>query len=89
MEERRTESAFSEHLFEHRTVAARRLALSPTITAGMIVYSAHVELEDTPNPADAESLVARINNYLSDQYGIVESTIPLASGDEAGVCEIS
>ena len=88
MEERRTESAFSEHLFEYRT-ATRRLALSLTITAGMIVYSAHVELEDVPKPADAESLVARINSHLSDRYGIIESTIQVASSDEAGVCEIS
>lgn len=59
------------------------------ITAGMIVYSAHVELEDVPNPADAESLVARINSHLSEWYGIIESMIQVASSDEAGVCEIS
>jgi len=89
MKERRTESAFSEHLFEYRTVAARRLALSLTITAGMIVYSAHVELEDVPNPAAAESLVARMNSHLSEWYGIIESAIQVGSSDEAGVCEIS
>ena len=37
MEERRTESAFSEHLFEYRSVAARRLALSLTITGIVMV----------------------------------------------------
>ena len=60
-----------------------------TITAGRIAHSAHVELEDTPNRADAESLVVRISDRLSERYGVIESTIQVASSDEAEVCEIS
>ncbi|MGB3906468.1 MAG: cation diffusion facilitator family transporter [Anaerolineae bacterium] len=60
-----------------------------TITAGMIVFSAHVELDNTSAPVDAENLVARVGNHLSDEYGIIESTIQVASSDEAKVCEIT
>lgn len=60
-----------------------------TITAGMIVFSAHVELDNTSDSVDGESLVARISSHLSDEYGVIESTIQVASSDEAQVCEIT
>ncbi|TKJ27693.1 MAG: cation transporter [Chloroflexi bacterium B3_Chlor] len=60
-----------------------------TITAGMIVFSAHVELDNTSDSVDGESLVARVSSHLSDEYGVIESTIQVASSDEAQVCEIT
>lgn len=60
-----------------------------TITAGMTVFSAHVKLDGIHRGVDQGKLIARINNHLSDKYGILESTIQIASGDEPEVCEIT
>jgi cobalt-zinc-cadmium efflux system protein len=59
-----------------------------TITAGMIVFSAHVELEDVTDSATAANLVSQMNDYLSDRYGVIESTIQVV-GAGAAVCEIA
>jgi len=59
-----------------------------TITAGMIVFSAHVELDDVTDSEAAANLVAQMNDYLSDRYGVIESTIQVA-GAEAVVCEVA
>jgi cobalt-zinc-cadmium efflux system protein len=59
-----------------------------TITAGMTVFSAHVELDDVTDSAAAADLVARMNAHLAERYGIIESTIQVASG-EAKVCEVA
>jgi cobalt-zinc-cadmium efflux system protein len=58
-----------------------------TITAGMIVFSAHVELDDVTDSATAADLVSQMNAYLTDRYGVIESTIQV-SGPGAEVCEI-
>jgi len=59
-----------------------------TITAGMIVFSAHAELADVHHAVEAGSLVEDISKYLADEYGIIESTIQVATPEEARVCEI-
>lgn len=59
-----------------------------TITAGMIVFSAHVELDNVSDTGRAASVVATMNNYLAEEYGIVESTIQVTTPEEAKVCEI-
>lgn len=59
-----------------------------TITAGMVVLSAHVELENMAEPGSAAELVAEINDYLADQYGVIESTIQVGAPGEAEVCEL-
>jgi len=43
------------------------------ITSDMFVFSAHMRLED-----DHKEVVPRINEYLAEKYGIVESTIQVA-----------
>jgi cobalt-zinc-cadmium efflux system protein len=58
-----------------------------TITAGMIVFSAHVELDNVTDSATAADLVSQMNAYLSDRYGVIESTIQV-SRPGAEVCEI-
>jgi cobalt-zinc-cadmium efflux system protein len=59
-----------------------------TITAGMIVFSAHVELDNVTDSATVVDLVSQMNDYLSDRYGVIESTIQVA-GAEAAVCEVA
>ncbi len=60
-----------------------------TITAGMVVFSAHVELEDLPDSVQPRSVVARMSDYLAHKYGFIESTIQLGSVGEAEVCELT
>jgi cobalt-zinc-cadmium efflux system protein len=60
-----------------------------TITAGMVVFSAHVELEDLPASVRPRMVVARMNDYLAHKYGFVESTIQVGGVAEAEVCELT
>ncbi len=59
-----------------------------TITAGMIVFSAHAELADVHHAVEAGSLVEDMSQYLADEYGIIESTIQVTTPEGAKVCEI-
>ena len=59
-----------------------------TITAGMIVFSAHAELGELHGSTEPETLMARVNGYLAQEYGIIESTIQVGAAGEAEVCEI-
>ena len=59
-----------------------------TITADMLVFSAHVLLNEAQeNSVDQDNLIERINRYLSEKYRVIESTIQMTSGQEAEVCE--
>jgi len=60
-----------------------------TITAGMVVFSAHVELQDLPASVRPRMVVARMNDYLAHKYGFVESTIQVGGVTEAEVCELT
>jgi cobalt-zinc-cadmium efflux system protein len=60
-----------------------------TITAGMVVFSAHVELEDLPDSVRPRMVVARMNDYLAHKYGFVESTIQVGSVTEAETRELT
>jgi Co/Zn/Cd efflux system component len=59
-----------------------------TITANMLVFSAHVVLDESIKVcADHNELIKNINDYLKEQYSVIESTIQIAEpGSE--VCEI-
>jgi cobalt-zinc-cadmium efflux system protein len=59
-----------------------------TITAGMVVFSAHVVLRELPESTNQEGLIARVNEYLGERYGIIESTIQVGVGGEGEVCEL-
>ena len=59
-----------------------------TITAGMVVFSAHAELDELDGSTQPEALIARVNDYLAHRYGIIESTIQVGSSTEPEVCEI-
>jgi cobalt-zinc-cadmium efflux system protein len=60
-----------------------------TITPNMLVFSAHVRLQNTyGSPTDQSTLISRINRYLFEKYKILESTIQIASEEEIEVCNI-
>ena len=59
-----------------------------TITADMLVFSAHVLLNEAQeNQLSQNTLIERISRYLSEQYQVIESTIQITSGQSAEVCE--
>jgi len=59
-----------------------------TITAGMVVFSAHAELGDLDDSTEPDTLIARVNDFLAHKYGIIESTIQVGASTELEVCEI-
>ncbi len=61
-----------------------------TITADLLVFSAHIRLDDTlALPIDQHKLITKINNYLHTKYHIIESTIQIAAEREGEACRIS
>ena len=59
-----------------------------TITADMLVFSAHVLLDEGDyNSVNQDNLLERISRYLSEHYQVIESTIQMTSGQRAEVCE--
>jgi cobalt-zinc-cadmium efflux system protein len=58
-----------------------------TVTADMIVFSAHIKPLASVSPDSYEELVSRINCYLSGKYNITESTVQIGS-DETEKCNI-
>lgn len=59
-----------------------------TITADMLVFSAHVKLDNIHTSIKQEEFTSRINKHLSEKYKIIESTIQIASVDETELCNI-
>lgn len=54
-----------------------------TITSDMLVFSAHVELENlSMSYTDQEKLISRINQFLSKKYNIIESTIQIGHNNK-------
>ncbi len=49
------------------------------ITPEMLVFSAHLNVTPTTDPAELPNLLARINAHLAERYHIIESTIQIAS----------
>ena len=61
-----------------------------TITADMLVFSAHMLLDDTNQSAEIQNqLISEINSYLNKKYHIIESTIQTLCEGEAGTCPLS
>ena len=60
-----------------------------TITADMLVFSAHVKLDDSIHTsAEQEEFTSRINKHLFDKYKVIESTVQITSGSESETCNI-
>jgi len=60
-----------------------------TITADMLVFSAHMLLQDAQQKAvEQNQLIAEINEYLQRKYHIIESTIQISCEGDAGTCPL-
>jgi cobalt-zinc-cadmium efflux system protein len=59
-----------------------------TITAGMVVFSAHAELGNLDGETEPEVLISRVNDYLAHEYGFIESTIQVGTSTESEVREL-
>ena len=58
-----------------------------TITANMLVFSAHIQFDNMKRKiSEQHDVVSKINEYLADKYRIIESTIQLRSEGEPDVC---
>lgn len=57
-----------------------------TIIPNMLIYSAHVKLNNDIIQENQEVLISRINDFLSKNYKIIESTIQIMSKDAIEVC---
>ncbi len=57
-----------------------------TIIPNMTVYSSHIKLKNEMVTSNQEDLISKINEFLSNKYKIIESTIQIVSKDavEAG-----
>jgi cobalt-zinc-cadmium efflux system protein len=60
-----------------------------TITPDMLVFSAHIVLDENTVNQTKESIISKLNEYLSKKYNIVESTIQVDSFGEAQACYFS
>ncbi|MFW9818667.1 MAG: cation diffusion facilitator family transporter [Candidatus Thorarchaeota archaeon] len=57
-----------------------------TIIPNMLIYSAHVKLNNEIIKENQEDLILKINEYLSKKYRIIESTIQILSKDGIKGC---
>ncbi len=60
-----------------------------TITADMLVFSAHMKFDKTgTSAAEQNRLISTINKYLTEKYKIIESTIQITAEGDGEVCHI-
>jgi len=60
-----------------------------SITPDMLVFSAHVQLDTNNLNMSSEALIAKINDYLTTKYSIIECTLQLCTDEGADVCHIT
>jgi len=59
-----------------------------TIIPDMLIYSAHIHLNKSLVKNNQEDLIAKINEFLSKNYNIIESTIQIMSEERVIACNI-
>jgi len=59
-----------------------------TIIPNMLIYSAHIHLNNDRVKSNQEDLISKINDFLSQNYNIIESTIQIMSKDAIEACNI-
>ncbi|MFX1390471.1 MAG: cation diffusion facilitator family transporter [Promethearchaeota archaeon] len=59
-----------------------------TIIPNILIYSAHLKLNKDKLKGTQEDFISELNNYLSSNYKIVESTLQVIPIDAIGVCNI-
>ncbi len=58
-----------------------------TITPGMIIFSAHIRINDQNwSISDQEAFIEKINKFLLEKYDIVESTLQFTVQNEPQIC---
>ncbi len=58
-----------------------------TITSGMIIFSAHIKIQDKNwTILDQESFIEKVNKFLREKYEIVESTLQFTVQNEPQMC---
>ncbi|MFX1356004.1 MAG: cation diffusion facilitator family transporter [Promethearchaeota archaeon] len=60
-----------------------------TITPDMLVFSAHIVLNDDIEENSKESIILKLNEYLSKKFNIAESTLQVDLYGEAQACYFS
>ncbi|MFW9987773.1 MAG: cation diffusion facilitator family transporter [Candidatus Odinarchaeota archaeon] len=59
-----------------------------TIIPNMLVYSAHIKLNDKLQEENQKELILKINDFLSKKYKIIESTIQILPKNAVETCNI-
>lgn len=59
-----------------------------TIIPDMLIYSAHIHLKNDIIKSNKDELISKINEFLSRNYNIIESTIQILSKNRAEACGI-
>ncbi|MFW9785292.1 MAG: cation diffusion facilitator family transporter, partial [Candidatus Heimdallarchaeota archaeon] len=57
-----------------------------TIIPGMLLYSAHIRLNEDSMSISHQELLLGLNEYLSEKFKILESTIQILPKDTVGSC---
>ena len=60
-----------------------------SITPEMLVFSAHVQINQSRIQAKQEDVTSKINDYLLQKYKIIECTIQICTENGSEVCNIS
>lgn len=60
-----------------------------SITPDMLVFSAHVQINESKIQGKQEEVISRINDYLLQKYNIIECTIQICLEHGSEVCNIS
>jgi cobalt-zinc-cadmium efflux system protein len=60
-----------------------------SITPDMLVFSAHVQIDQSKMQAKQEEVISKINDYLLQKYNIIECTIQICTENGSEVCNIS
>ena len=59
-----------------------------SITSDMLVFSAHVQIDESKIQTKQEDVISKINDYLLQKYNIIECTIQICSESGSEVCNL-
>ena len=60
-----------------------------SITPDKLVFSAHVQINTTTLQTTPETLIVKINDYLTSKYAIIECTLQICTDEGSDVCNMS
>jgi cobalt-zinc-cadmium efflux system protein len=59
-----------------------------SITPDMLVFSAHIQVNQSTTQGKQEEVISKINDYLLQKYNIIECTIQICTEEGSEVCNI-